>query len=63
MLSTWKADRHDGYLGVRQLQKALGESEFFENFKGGGVDRIAAEIAEEVSVLFEDEHFNASARK
>jgi hypothetical protein len=46
---------------MRDAQEMLEEAEFVHEFEGGWVDGVAAEIAEEVGVFFEDEDFDASA--
>ena len=48
-------------LVVRPLEEALEHPELVEDFHGRGVDRVAAEIAEEVGVLLEDLHAAAGA--
>ena len=50
-----------GDLGVRELQEAFEEAELVEELEGGGVDGVAAEVAEEVFVLFEDGDGDAGA--
>src|SRR5205823_858917 len=46
---------------VRPLEEALEHPELIEDFHRRGVDCVAAEIAEEVRVLFEDQHAAAGA--
>ena len=46
---------------VRPLEEFVEKAEFGEEFEGRGVDGVAAEVAEEVAVLFEDDHFDAGA--
>src|SRR5262249_53750317 len=46
---------------VRALQERLQKSEFVHHFQGRGVDGVAAEVPEEVAVLFEDEDIHAGA--
>ena len=48
-------------LRVGELEEAFEEAEFVEDFEGGGVDGVAAEVAEEVLVLFEDGDVDAGA--
>ncbi len=50
-----------GDLGVRELEEAVEEAELVEALEGGGVDGVAAEVAEEVGVLFEHGDGKASA--
>ena len=50
-----------GDLGVGELEKAVEEAEFVEELEGGGMDGVAAEVAEEVGVLFEDGDGDAGA--
>lgn len=42
------------YLLVRELKELIEQAQFEQQFEGGGMDRVAAEIAEEIAVLFED---------
>lgn len=46
-----------------QSEKSIEQAEFVENLKGGGVDGIAAEIAEEVFMLFKNGDLDACARE
>ena len=39
---------------MRQGEEFFEEAELVQQFKGGGMDGVAAEVAEEVIVLFED---------
>ena len=50
---------------VRALEEALEQPELVEDFHRRGVDRVAAEIAEEVGVLFEhaDRHAGAGEQQ
>ena len=49
------ADRHAGLVQfvVRAFQETAEQPELVEDFHGRGMDRVAAEIAEEVGMLFE----------
>jgi hypothetical protein len=42
-------------------EEAIKQAELVEELEGGGVDGVAAEVAEEVGVLLEDGDFNAGA--
>ncbi len=46
---------------VRNRQKVVQNVEFIQDLQGGGVHGIAAEIAKEVTVLFEYSDLNAGA--
>ena len=46
---------------VRDAEEIVEEAEFVDELEGGGVDGVAAEVAEEVGVFFEDEDFDAGA--
>ena len=46
---------------MRDAQEIFEEAEFVHEFEGGRVNGVAAEIAEEVGVFFEDEDFDAGA--
>ena len=48
---------------VRALQEGLQQAEFVKNLHRGGVDRVTAEITQEVGMLFEDGHVYALARQ
>jgi hypothetical protein len=48
-----------GKLRVRELEKFVEEPELVEDFHGGGVNGVAAEVTEEVGVFFEDGDGNA----
>src|ERR1700735_856569 len=50
-------------LRVRKFQKFIEKAEFVHNFERGRMNGVAAEIAQEISVLLEDENFHASARQ
>jgi hypothetical protein len=43
-----------GQLLVRHFEECFEEAELVENFEGGGMDGIAAEVAKEIVVLLED---------
>ena len=53
--------REAGDLGVGELEEAVEEAELVEELERGGVDGVAAEVAEEVGVLFEDGDGEAGA--
>jgi hypothetical protein len=46
---------------VRDAEEIVEEAEFVDELKSGGVDGVAAEVAEEVGVFFEDEDFDTGA--
>ena len=46
---------------MRDAQKIVEEAELVHEFEGGRVNGVAAEIAEEVGVFFEDKDFDAGA--
>ena len=48
---------------VRALEEVMKEAEFVHELEGGGVDGVAAEVAEEVGVFFEDDDVDAGAGK
>ena len=48
---------------VRQLEQPLEKAELRHDFKGGGMKRVAAEVAQEIRVLLEDQGADAGARK
>ncbi len=48
-------------LGVRDGEELLEEAELVEEIERGGVDGVAAEVAEEVFVFFEDCNLDAGA--
>jgi hypothetical protein len=50
-------------LVVRKLQKFIEEAKLVHDFERGGVDGIAAKIAQKVGMLLEDEDFNSRARQ
>jgi len=49
------------YLLVRALQEFFEKAEFVHQLESGWVDGVAAEVAEEVGVFFEDEDVDAGA--
>src|SRR5579864_5204579 len=49
---------------MRELaQKAIGESEIVQNLERGWMNRVAAEVAQEISVLFQHRYRNAGSRE
>ena len=48
-------------LGVGEGEEFVEEVELVEEFEGGGMDGVAAEVAKEVGVLFEDGDRDAGA--
>ena len=50
-------------LGVWQLQKGVEQAEFAHHFERGGMDRVAAKVAEEIGVLFQNHDLDAGARQ
>jgi hypothetical protein len=54
-----RADRGDFLMG--DAQKFLEQAELVHEFEGGGMDGVAAEIAEKVGVFFEDGDFDSGA--
>lgn len=46
---------------VGNAEEIVEEAEFVDELEGGGVDGVAAEVAKEVGVFFEDEDFDAGA--
>jgi hypothetical protein len=48
-------------LGVRKGEEFFEEAEFVEEFECRGMDRVAAEVAEEIFVFFEDRDGNSAA--
>jgi hypothetical protein len=45
---------------MRQAQQLLGQAELVEQPQGGGVQGVAAEVAEEVAVLLQHQHLHPS---
>lgn len=50
-----------GHLLVRLLQKFVQHAEFMHQLEGGWMNRVAAEIANEVRVLFQNLYLHAGA--
>jgi hypothetical protein len=48
---------------MQQLQELIDEAQFADQLKGRRVDRVAAEIAEEIGVFFQHDNVNARARQ
>ena len=48
-------------LGVGEGEEFVEEAQLVEDFEGGGVDGVAAKVAEEVFVFFEDGDGDAGA--
>jgi hypothetical protein len=46
---------------VGELQQPVQQSQFVHHLERGGVDRVSAEVAQEVGVLLENEDFDAGA--
>ena len=46
---------------MRELEEAVEQAELVEELEGGGMDGVAAEVAEEVGVLFEHGDGDAGA--
>jgi hypothetical protein len=46
---------------MRAVEEVFEEAEFVHEFESGGMDGVAAKIAEEVGVFFEDKNFDAGA--
>ncbi len=49
------------HLGVRTRQELVEHAEFGDEIERRGMDRVAAEIAQEVFVLLEHDHVDAGA--
>src|SRR6185437_8863888 len=60
-LARRRLNLHVRHLAVRQLQEFVGKAELIEQFERGRMDGVAAEVAKEVVVLFEDDDGNAGA--
>jgi len=60
-LAVADGDGHPADFGVGELEEAVEEAELVEELQGGGVDGVAAEVAEEVGVFFEDGDGDARA--
>jgi len=56
-----RADLTD--LLMRALQKCVEQAQFTNRFKSGGMDRVAAEVAQKVSVLLQDEDLDSGPRQ
>src|SRR5262245_49264216 len=54
-------DLHPAQFLMRQSQDLIEHPQFAHQLQSGGMDGVAAEIAEEVPVLFKDYHLNAGA--
>ena len=48
---------------MRQLQQIVETAEVMHQLEGRGMDRVAAEIAEEIRVLFQHLHLAARSRE
>ncbi len=48
---------------MRLAQKIVQKSQFVHQFERGGMNRVAAKIAEKIRVLFEHQHFHSGARQ
>ena len=48
---------------VGNLEEVFEQAEFVEEFEGGGMDGVSAEVAEEVFMLFEHDDADAGARE
>jgi hypothetical protein len=48
---------------MRPLEEILEQAQFVHDLEGRGMDRVAAEITEEVGVLLEHDHVDAGARQ
>src|ERR1700693_5166538 len=46
---------------MRALEEFVEKAELVHEFQGGGMNGVAAKIAEKIGVLFEDEDFDTSA--
>jgi len=55
--------REARYLLVRQLQELVEQAELIHDVQRRGMDGVAAEIAQEVAVLLEDDGLDAGARQ
>jgi hypothetical protein len=60
-LAATDGDGHSADFGVGELEEAVEQAELVEELEGGGVDGVAAEVAEEVGVFFEDGDGDAGA--
>src|SRR6266404_8770141 len=48
---------------VRQFQKFIQQSKFVHDFQCRGMNRVAAKIAKEVSVFFQNDHVDTCTRE
>ncbi len=48
---------------MRQLQKVVEQAKLVHHVQGGGVNRVAAKIAQKVAMLFQDDNAHAGARQ
>ena len=48
---------------MRTRQKGLEQTQLMHDLQGRGVDRVAAEVAQEVAVFFEHEHRDPGTRQ
>jgi hypothetical protein len=48
---------------MRALQELVEQPEFVHHLEGGGVDRVATEVAQEVPVLLQDHDIHAVAAR
>jgi hypothetical protein len=48
---------------VRALEKFIEQAKLMHQFQSGRMNRIAAEIAQKISMFFQDAYLNACARK
>ena len=48
-------------LAVRQAQERVQETQFMHDLQCGRMDRVAAEIAQEIAVLFQHDDIDAGA--
>ncbi len=46
---------------MRQAQERVEQPEFVQHLQGRGVDRVAAEVAQEIGVLFQHQHIDSGA--
>lgn len=54
-------DLHPAHFLVGQAQEGVEQSQFAHHLQGGRMDGVAPEVAEEIRVLFQDQHFDAGA--
>ncbi len=55
--------RESGDLRMGEREEFFEEAKLVEEFEGGGMDGVAAEVAEEVFVLFKDSDSDALTRE